>query len=337
MKKLMLIGELWRRYLRFGKEVNNMMERRKRSTMKKAYRVIVIGLFISLFLGTVRDTFAKMRLHTTFGEVIVENLRLGETYNTREIVNLPLMVTNYSDEEVIVTLTVKKPRPERLREGYEPIPDTDWIELSINRMELQPGGHAATDVIIHVPSDEQYARKKYHVLIESVAKGKGNIAVGLKHRLLFSIASSEAQVKKDERKVKLLANLNYTVLPAIIKLYDFKLGKKQDLAKLTGKTFKIINPNDEDYRYRLSSMRIEESKVTSARGYEDCPDPSFLTFSESEVDIPANTVKVIKIYLNIPDKKEYKGKKYMFLISTKLLGQEIPVGQYNRVFVTTEK
>jgi len=305
--------------------------------MKKGSRVILFVLFISVSLWNVRDTFAKMRLHSTFGEVIMENLRLGETYNTREMVNLPLMVTNYSEEKITVFLTVVKPQPDQLRQGYEPIPNTDWIELSTDRMDIQPGGHGAADVIVHVPNDEQYARKRYQVLINSTGAGKGNIALGLYHKLLFSIAPSDAQVKEDEHKEKLLANLNYTVLPPKIMLFDFKLGNKQDLAELTGNQFKIINPNDEDYRYRVTSMRIADSKITSSAGYEDCPDPSFLTFSESEVEIPANTVKVIKVFLNIPDKKEYRERKYMFLIRTELLGQEIPADQYNRVFVATEK
>jgi len=305
--------------------------------MKKRCKIILIVLFISVSLCNVRDSFAKMNLHSSFGEVVMENLRLGETYNTREMVNLPLMITNYSEEKLTVRLTVKKPQPVELREGYEPIPDIDWIELSADRMEIEPGGQGAADVIIHVPNDEQYAKKRYQVLIESVGAGKGSISLGIEHRLLFSIAPTEAQVKEDEREVKLLANLNYTVLPPKIMLYDFKVGRKQDLAKLTGKTFKIINPNDEDYRYRVSSMAIKESKVTSSPGYEDCPDPSFLTFSESEVDVPANMVRVVKLFLNIPDKKEYRGKKYMFLIQTELLGQGIPVGQYNRVYVITEE
>jgi len=309
--------------------------------MKKESKMMMIGLLILVFLGTARDTFATTRLQSTFGEVIIENLRLGKTYNTREMVNLPLMITNFSEEKVIVFLTVLKPLPDLLREGYEPIPDTGWIELSTDRMEIPPGGHGATDVIIHVPSDKQYAKKKYQVLIESVATGKGNISLGVNHRLLFSIAPTdvevEAQAKEDERKEKLLANLNYTVLPPKIMVYDFKLGKKQNLAELTGNLFKIINPNDQDYRYRVTSMRITDSKIASSPGYEDCPDPSFLTFSESEVEIPANTVKVIKVFLNIPDKKAYRGKKYMFLIRTELLGQEISVGQYNRVYVSTEE
>jgi len=341
MKKLMLIGELCRRHLWFEKQVNNSIERRKRFTMKKESKMIMIGLLILIFLGTARDTFAKTRMQSTFGEVIIENLRLGRTYNTREMVNLPLMMTNLSEEKVIVKLSVMKPHPDLLREGYEPIPDTGWIELSTDRMEIPPGGHGATDVIIHVPSDERYAKKRYQVVIYSVAQGKGNISLGINHKLLFSIAPTdvevEAQAKEDERKEKLLANLNYTVLPSKIMLYDFKLGEKQDLTELTEKTFKIINPNDEDYRYRIRSITIEKSKIASSPGYEDCPDPSFLTLSESEVDVPANTVKVIKLFLNIPDKKEYRGKKYMFLISTGLLGQAISVGQYNRVYVATEE
>jgi len=305
--------------------------------MNKGCKIILIPLFILVSLWNTRDSLAKMSLHSSFGEVVMENLRLGETYNTREMVNLPLMVTNYSDEKVTVFLSVKKPRPDQMREDYEPIPDTGWIELSADRMEIEPGGHGMADVIIHVPSDEQYARRRYQVLINSTASGKGNIALGLYHRLLFSIAPSGAQVKEDEQKKKLLANLNYTVLPPMMMLYDFKLGDKQDLAKLTGKTFKIINPNDEDYRYRVTSVAIKESKVASSPGYEDCPDPSFLTFSESEVDVPANTVKVIKVFLKIPGRKEYREKKYMFLIRTELLGQAISVDQYNRVYVRTEK
>lgn len=304
--------------------------------MKKGNKIILIGLLILISLGTVREISA-VSIGAQFGEIIMENLRLGETYNTREMVNLPLLLTNRGDQKITIFLTVLKPQGAQLRKGYEPIPDTNWIELSTDRMEVEPGAQGAADVIIHVPSDEQYAKRRYQVLIECVGKGEGNIAGGVCHGLFFSIAPSQAQVKGDERKIKLLANLNYTVLPPKYMLYDFKLGKKQDLAELTEKTFKIINPNDEDYRYRLSSIAIKDSKVTSSLGYEDCPDPSFITFSELELDVPANTVKVVKVFLNIPAKKEYKGKSYMFIIRTELLGQEISVDQYNRVYVTTEK
>jgi len=305
--------------------------------MKKEHKIILITLLVSVSIWNVRVSLAKMNIHSSFGEVVMENLRLGETYNTREMVNLPLMITNYSDEKITVFLSVKQPGPDQMREGYELIPDTHWIELSVDRMEIEPGSHGAADVIIHVPNDEKYARRRYQVLINSTASGKGNISLGLYHKLLFSIAPSEIQVKEDERKVKLLANLNYSVLPPKFMVYDFKLGEKQDLAKLTGKTFKIINPNDEDYRYRVTSMAIKESKAGSSPGYEDCPDPSFVTFSESEVNVPANTVKVVKVFLKIPSKKEYREKKYMFVIRTELLGQAISVDQYNRVYVSTEK
>src|SRR4051812_2147466 len=49
-------------------------------------------------------------LQTKFSMVTLENLEPGVTYNTRELVNLPLVVRNTGDEKAIIKVDVLVPQ-----------------------------------------------------------------------------------------------------------------------------------------------------------------------------------------------------------------------------------
>jgi len=280
-------------------------------------------------------------LSTPFGVVVMENLRIGESYNTRELVNLPLKVTNTSDYKVELKIEVIKPKEDELREGYEVIPDTSWIKLGQDYFTVSPGGSAVTDVIITIPDDERYLGKRYQVFIWSRTLGEGRkwLAVGLLSRLLFTIAPTKekAKVIPEGKKKKLLANLDFELLPYNIIVENVKLGKKIDLKKTHGQSLKLVNPNDKEFKYRIKSMKVKDSLASILKGYEDTPDASFLSFDETEVTLSPISIKEIKMYLNFPKKDEYKGGRYMFIIQVEVLGQEIPVSKYAKVFVAIRK
>lgn len=126
-------------------------------------------------------------LSTTFGQVKVENLPIGQAYSMAKDGDTPFTIKNTSDIEVELKIETLIPKENELIEGYEAIPDTGWIEIEEDTFTLPPESEVSTDVIIRIPDNEKYKGKSYQIYIWSYTTG-GAIGVGLKSKLLISIA-----------------------------------------------------------------------------------------------------------------------------------------------------
>lgn len=147
-----------------------------------------ICLFLLILIFCLSSHLYAGGLSTTFGEVKLENLKIGEEYSMEETAEFPLVVQNTSDEQLALKVEVLYPKKEELKKGFEPIPDISWISLEKEEFTLKPQEKAKTDVIIKIPNDEKYAGKKYQVYLWSHTVGR-SLGVGLKSRLLFTIVS----------------------------------------------------------------------------------------------------------------------------------------------------
>jgi len=279
-------------------------------------------------------------LKTYFGEVVVQNLRIGQTYNLRDLVNLPLEVVNTSEYAVDMKMELRYPGGRDKRAGYEVIPSTSWIRLTKTFFTVQPGASAITDVIISIPDDEKYLGKKYQVNIWSgMTPGQRMLAAGLLSKLLITIAPERkaGKVIPPEKRKKIISNIDFYLTPPNIVVRGVKVGKKVDLEKFIGQTLKIMNPNDKAFTYRVSVKKVKDSMAALKSGFADTPDTSFLTLDKTEVKAEPLSIKEVKMFLELPKEEQYKGKRYMFIISVEVLGQEIKFSRYAKVFVFTRE
>ncbi|MBA7511639.1 hypothetical protein ES705_03635 [subsurface metagenome] len=298
------------------------------------------SIILSLCLVLVTSVAMAVGLKTYFGEVVVENLRIGQTYNLRDLVNLPLEVINTSDYPVDLEMELQYPGGRDKRSGYEPIPSLDWIKLTKTYFTVEPGASAITDVIVSIPDDEKYLGKKYQVNIWSgMPPGKRAFAAALLSRLLITIAPERkaGKVIPPEKRKKIISSLDFYVTPPNIVVRRLKVGKKVDVERFTGQTLKIMNPNDKAFTYRVSVKRVKDSLAGLKSGFEDTPDASFLTLDKTEVKAGPLSIKEVKMFLDFPEEEQYKGKNYMFIISVEVLGQEIKFSRYAKLFVFTRK
>ncbi len=146
-------------------------------------QIIIFALALSLMAN-----FAYAAgLSTTFSEVTLEGLEIGKNYSTKELAGLPLAVVNTGDESIDLKAEVLLPDVSELKEGYESIPDINWIKLKRTSFKnIKPKKAAVTDVKISIPADDIYKGKRYHVFIWTHSVGSV-IGVGLKSKLLFTI------------------------------------------------------------------------------------------------------------------------------------------------------
>jgi len=298
------------------------------------------SVLLGLCLVLVTSVAMGVGLKTYFGEVVVENLRIGQKYNLRDLVNLPLEVVNTSDFPVDLEMELQYPSEKDKRADYEVIPSISWIELTKTYFTVEPGGSAVADVIISIPDDEKYLGKKYQVNIWShIPEGTRPLVVGLLSRLLITIAPERkaGRVIPEEERKKIISSLDFYVTPPNIVVREAKIGKKIDLEKFIGQTLKIMNPNDKPFSYRVTVKRVKDSLAGLKSGFEDTPDPSFLKLDKTEVTAEPLSIKEVKMFLEFPKEERYEGKNYMFIISVEVLGQEIKFSRYTKVFVFTKE
>src|SRR4051812_36407224 len=89
----------------------------KRARRKMMRRLTMIAAWTAALAAAVPVSGAGLR--TPFGEVVVRNLKIGQTYSLYKLVNLPLRVVNTGDAPVELLVDVIPVSTDSLRAGYE--------------------------------------------------------------------------------------------------------------------------------------------------------------------------------------------------------------------------
>ncbi|MFH2138359.1 MAG: hypothetical protein ABII88_07595 [Candidatus Omnitrophota bacterium] len=124
-------------------------------------------------------------LSSNWGEVIVNNLEPGNTYDLNEIAGSTFKITNNFDKEITIKLEVLRPIEEELKPGYEPIENTSWVQIE-EEAKINAGEYKVIPIKISIPDDSKYLGKKYHFWVWTYTSGQA-VGVGLKSRILISI------------------------------------------------------------------------------------------------------------------------------------------------------
>ena len=296
-------------------------------------RVYILTLFMILLLSLPKDGNTG-GISTNFTEVTVRNLGIGKSYTIGQKIDRQLRVRNKGENSIELKMEVLIPSKSELKEGYEPIPDTSWIELEKDYFSIEPSKFAVTDVIVTVPIDKKYLGKKYQAYIWSHTVGKGNlpIALGLKSKLLLEISEQERDLSREFG-----GKFDFAIFPDEMVLGNVKPGKIYDIKKVFGKLLEVKNCSPYSRIYEIKSISAEKAGIGVQNGYEDCPDTGFLTFDKSKFGLKGRKKAKIKMYLNFPEREEYAGKKYIFVIKIRLLEEEFLLSRYLKLYVTTRE
>jgi hypothetical protein len=252
----------------------------------------------------------------SFGELLVENLAIGENYSMMKLMNMPFEVKYKGEASVNLSLKATKPLPTEVKPGFEAIPDTNWISFGNSLVAMAPNSTFKTDVNISIPNDKQYLGKKYHVaLLASLSSGipgDTRVQMGVIGKLLFTIAPMEKPVRSSSDQA---VNLNFTFEPALLKLEDVQLGQKTNILTADKKPVIIKNLSDKEIKCLMTSLDPKKEVSSIYPYYEACPNPEFLQFKEKNIIVAPGKEKPLNMWLEIPDQPEYRGKSYQFVIS----------------------
>lgn len=294
-------------------------------------------ILMALVLLTAAARVEAAGLRTPFGEVLIKNLKIGQTYSMYKLVNLPMRVVNTGDETTDLIMEPIMVKPDEAKAGYTPVPTLDWVRLEKSSFTLEPNREAVSDVIITIPNDPSLMGRRFQADVWSHTIGARAFLVGIRSQILMQIDSTPPT--DDELKKKFvdetLSNLDFTVLPVSAQVTDIPLGRKIDLRKERKLTIKLVNPNDRALDFRVRSIPTFESLILPPAGYEAADDPKWLTAEHEILKLEANSISDTSLKLEIPDVERYRGKHLFFIVSFEVLEQKIPTRLYYRLIVDT--
>lgn len=275
-------------------------------------------------------------LRTPFGEVVVRNLKIGQTYSLYKLLNLPLRVTNTGDEDA--DLRIEGVAATAPNEGYAPIPSLDWVRVDRGTFTVAPNHEAVTDLTISIPNDTALLGRRFQADIWSHTTNARQLLVGLKSRLLIHIDSTPPTEEELKKKFvdESLANLDFTVLPVNGSVSAIPLGREVDLRKERKILIKLINPNDRPLNFRVRSIPVWESQINIPEGFQAAYEAQWLRPENEVVKVEGNSIVQTSLRLNIPEAPVMRGKNFLFIVSFELLEQKIPTRVFYRLAVSTE-
>lgn len=279
-------------------------------------------------------------LRTQFGEVVVRNLKIGQTYSLQKMLNLPYRVTNTGEEPVNLVIDVIKIATETVKEGYELVPSTSWVTLSQREFpQLQANAEAVADIVVSIPDDESLLGRRFEAPIWARTQSpRGVIAVGMMSRLHIQVDSKRAteeelKYKPSDRQI---ANMDFTLFPAVGRVQGAAVGRVVDLTKEHKVSIKLVNPNETPLRLKIVSEPNWEALLEKPKGFVDAYNPKWLKPESDVVEVPANSLKDVKLTLEIPQEDRFYGRMFFFPVSVQLQDQEIASRVYYKLLVQME-
>lgn len=259
---------------------------------------------------------ADIGLAARFGDVVLEGAAPGRVYNLREQLRLPFAIENRGDSETEITVEFLLPPKHGLAPGYEAVPDPGWFRAIPAKMTVAPKALGYFDLLLTIPDDPALTGKHYQAIIKARSSDNGLFGLAIENKIRFSIGPGPETLQAEKKK-KAMQKLDFDVTPQALYLQAVPMGTLYDVKKEQKKSLRVANYDAEDLGLQFSSEPWD-SRLLPPEGYAAVPDPGWLVFKSSMVVVEGEAIKQVGFFLNVPDKPEYKGKKYAALIKTGL-------------------
>lgn len=276
-------------------------------------------------------------LSTTLGRVFVNNVPVGSTVSLRDVSGIVYKVTNTSrsQEQVLVSVLAPDPDPKQreLLEGYEPLPPEAKVWLSNDSFLLAPGQQGASDILIHIPKEPKHLNRKYQFNLWARNDPKGRmIAVGLKSRIMITVAPTLMTREEQRQSQRIIEDLNFHLSPFELNLGEVPIGPDVDVSGDRGKAFKIINLTERDFRVRFKRIERATSGLQTVPGVVD--DAVTILPEQEELLVPSNSIGLVRFKVRLPRNAGLAGKKLRGILQAELQDYPVPVSAYGQIFLT---
>lgn len=306
--------------------------------MKLVKSKIILAMVVVMLceLMVPRNVYAG-GIAVKFADVVLAKLEPGGVYNLRVLRGLTYTVMNNYEATRDFEVLAKAPSPGELEKGYEPIPDPSWVRVVPNTFRLAYRENVRCAIIISIPEDEEYRGHHFQVMLLTTVKPDPfdrviALVSQVQYRLRFSVGTESPETLEMAKEKRKYLTLNYRLEPESLYIRNVEVGKQIELGKKGIPALKLVNLGPEKVILRVKSVACEK-RFGLATGYEPTPNADFLKCTKDAIKVKSNRIRNVPLVLKIPDEPEYRGKKYAFIIMTKLRDTEVPLEIYGRVYV----
>lgn len=284
-------------------------------------RVSIMGIWMTVAVLSFAPFTALAEqtsgLSTNYSKLTVDNLPIGQTVSMIQIANAPMLVGN--NYEIPVYVNISTEVPTQLSQGYEPIPDPNWILVEPSGMTLDAASTMKVDVKIALPDDETLFGKKYQCNIVIYTRGDP-AATGVRYgtQLTGLFMFSVAPVRNEsglERALNNPANADYEINPPRVEIWGVKPGQKVKVRDKNNKKVEIINHSAKRQNLYLSAvdpLKTEYSRITNSQPAKVAED---VLIQQDDLWINPRQKKALDISIQVPKDADFTLGPLLYLVA----------------------
>jgi hypothetical protein len=297
--------------------------------MKSRVPFPVGRLLATIVALTLPQTGIAGGLRCSLGEVVIENLKIGQRYSLDTLANLPLSLTNTSKHPVRVAIVHMIPDSSELRQGAEPIPGLGWASATPETLDLAPNETKAAQIVFNIPDDESLFGRRFQAMFWShtLPRAGDMLAYGLKSRVIFSIDR-----ERENEGVRPEGNLSLTLLPAQGEIDRLTPGRTYRLEEALREPLKIRNTSDRAVQVELRALSLGEAGMRAEAGCADLLNSGKVQLTPSSFPLAPGEERTVEGTLSLEKGARPKGKDLMCVISAAVTDQAVKTQIYSRIY-----
>jgi hypothetical protein len=270
-------------------------------------------------------------LRCSFGEVVINNLKIGKTYSLVTLANLPLVVTNTDDKPSTVRVDAQVPGESELRQGAEAIPAVSWASAEPDSFVLAPNESRSVELKLSIPDDEKLFGKKFEVVYWShtLAQTGSLIAYGLKSRVIFGIDLARDTANTAPQTGELSIKLS----PSQIVLHDVEPAHEYRLEDTDHQPITVKNTSDKPVDIELKALSLKDATVDAQPGFEDLLAKAKIQIGPSTLTLAPGEKRSVTATLVVPKGAAIKGRKFTCVVSAAVVNLPVRTQIYSRIYV----
>lgn len=244
----------------------------------------------------------KLGLASQFGDVVVTQLKTGETVGLKKLKGHGYALKNLSEVAVDLVVEVMPPLEGSLRPLYEQIPDASWVKVVPARLKLGPEEAGDGEVLIKVPDDPYWRDRHFQCALYAHTVQGSFMNVGIYDKLFFSTGPGpEARMAQGPR-------LDW--VPGMLRLGKVRVDRPFESG--SGRLqLKVRNVSDAARRVRVEGVAFGQERKPP-KGYAAPADPAAVQFLEPTLELAAGQTREVPFRLVLAG--EAAGRRLAYLV-----------------------
>ncbi|MFH1777521.1 MAG: hypothetical protein ABH952_08205 [Candidatus Omnitrophota bacterium] len=271
--------------------------------------ILILFLCYNSIYAAEEKAAPSMGLSVQPGGLLIQQVKLGETYDLEEKSGITLLIENKDDLPHTYKITTFKPSAvgnKKWLKGYLEIPDPAWFWFDKDEVTVPPQSREKVRMYFKIPQEEKYYNQHWTIslgIAGSAEKGEMlTLAVYPRYQL-----ETESQSGLQETP-----DGTCGIVPSTVIFKDLTSGTKQ-------KNIVTIYNNDHNvHKYKITSQIIAVDKsreqIVPSPGYSWIPEITWLKTNKRTLKIKPGKRAELIVTINIPKKSIDVNKKWEALI-----------------------